>query len=212
MVLCHFWRHLEALGRLKNFLFFANTKPKKLHCGKDAIVTVLTKYLHLKKLVADKFINRTTTDKLEGCRITKREEKKVTRQNQLVVFLTHKLFPQGDIYCVKRFAKVTKEGPSDFFYDGVATEVANDAEGGAPDEVQLNQVEILVKTPAICFQKFRSDNPELAAAQEEGIIEVDDDNLPVEENIPTDETSLDGIYEAEWGHDNICQHMKARAG
>ena len=96
--------------------------PKKLRRGKHAEVSVLLKYLHPQKLVNDKFPNRTATSKIDKAIVVRCEEKKVTRKQQLCCVLTHESFPDNEVHCVERYARVTKEGPEDYLYDVFVTE------------------------------------------------------------------------------------------
>ena len=40
-------------------------------------------------------------------------------------------------------------------------------------------------------------------------IEIDDDNLPLEENIPTTATNQVSTFSETWGHDDICLRRQA---
>ena len=81
----------------------------KLNLGKGAECSVLLSKLHPREHVRSKFINTAANMRLEDRKLIRREEK-------LVVVLKHDVFAEQELYCVVRYALVTKEGPgSDFF-------------------------------------------------------------------------------------------------
>ena len=90
--------------------------------GKDAKVSVMTKYLHPSRLINEVLQNYESNHRLNNCIVVRMEEKKVNRCNQLVMVLKHKDFKTNDgepeeIYAVTRWCKVEEEGPSDLFFD-----------------------------------------------------------------------------------------------
>ena len=91
-------------------------KEKKLRLGVGAYCSVFTKYLHSKPIIAKKYPNYTATDKVHDLNCIKKEVRKVNRKEQMCAIFTHKDFDDVKVYCVLRFAVVTKEGPeSDIF-------------------------------------------------------------------------------------------------
>ena len=68
--------------------------------------------------------------------------------------LTHKLFLEKEIYCVERYAKVSKEGPADFFYDAAITTGGSSKGLEDRDMIEVNQMEILNETSAVCQKIF----------------------------------------------------------
>jgi hypothetical protein len=88
---------------------------KKQHRGIDAIVSIPLKFLHPSEYIRETFPNRISNQKLENCRILQQEQILICRQQHLAVVVSHELFPNKELYCVERYAKVTKEGPPDSF-------------------------------------------------------------------------------------------------
>lgn len=56
-------------------------------------------------------------EKLENLKVLRKEMKKISRKQQMAVVMTHESFPEAELYCCMCYAKVTTEGPSDYFYD-----------------------------------------------------------------------------------------------
>ena len=67
------------------------------------------------------------------------------------------------------------------------------------------KIEFADKTPDVWFQNFQADDPKLMITVEKGLIRIDDDNKLVEKNMPSREVDYNGINQAEWGYDSICQ-------
>ena len=93
----------------------------KKRMGKDAKVSVLTKYLHPSRLINQVLPNAESNLRLQNCIIVRLEVKKIRRLDQLAVVLKHDDFKTNDgafeeIYTVSRWCSVTEEGPSDFFF------------------------------------------------------------------------------------------------
>ena len=98
----------------------AHLSGKRL--GKDAKVSVMTKYLYPSRTINEVLQNYESNHRLNNCIVVRMEEKKVNRRNQLVMVLKHKDFKTNDgepeeIYAVTRWCKVEEEGPSDLFFD-----------------------------------------------------------------------------------------------
>ena len=166
--------------------------------GKGAIVSVMTKYLHPSKLIRDKFPNSTASLRLEGLVVVGEEEQKVCRRTQKVIVLTIEEFKNGDefipLYAVPRWVKVETEGPrSDVMEEENDVEVVEERE--VETVIPINVVETVSVTGKISENQIQ----DLIANG----IEVNDDNMPLEENVPTG-TQEDKVFRDQWGHDGIC--------
>ena len=100
-----------------------------------------------------------------------------------------------ELYAVGCFVKVEQEGPSDFFFEAVGVgDEANTvgdptAQEMLPDVVQEN-----------CNQL----HPEVGNDEVRGAgVEVDDDNLPTPENIPTPYEEVQSVT-GDWGFNGQC--------
>ena len=174
---------------------------RTLKRGKGAICSILLAHIHPSLHIRDKYPNRARQERLEGCEILRQEEKLIQRKRTLAVVFRHESFPDIELYCVTRFAKVTKEGDKDFFFDAVGDTI------GVGAGAEAEGVEILHETPAFLFNNFRADDPQLSNAVDAGLVTVDDDNDPAPENIPVPGIpSISGsiTYSENWGHDGIC--------
>ena len=75
--------------------------------GKNAKVSIVTKYLHPNRLINEVLQNYESNHRLNNCIVVRMEERKVNRCNQLVIELKHKDFKTNDgepqeIYAVTR--------------------------------------------------------------------------------------------------------------
>ena len=177
-----------------------------LQRGKDAIVSILLKYIHPSEHIRAAYPNQGNGQRLDGCRVLRREVKKIRRADQLAIVVRHDAFPDIELYCVERYAKVTTEGPPDYFFDNVMVEAVDEGGDRPGDGQEVPQEHVPILTPAVCRRNFRADDPDLLAAVDAGAIEIDDDNEPVPENIPqpTDQGGNECEFSDVWGHEGIC--------
>ena len=180
----------------------ARTK-KKLRCGKGAVCSVLTRMLHPRKDVTDKYANASHNSKVENLTAIRKEPKIVNRKEQVVIVFRHPDFAEVELHCNARFCHVETEGPvSEIFVDGSAP-VDTEVQETAP---QVDEgMDPVVAVPATTGD-IAEDIQNLRAQG----FSVDDDNEPAEENIPdktttssNEQTSLPNIYQ-EWDSRNVC--------
>ena len=176
----------------------------KKRLGKDAKVSVLSRYLHPSRLISSTLPNKETNHRLEDCIVVRMVVKKVNRRDQLVVVMKHDSFKTHDgayedIYTVPRWCKVMEEGPSEaYFHVDNGQAILQEAleENTADDDVEL---------PAIIAQIDHRGFRDGDLLQMDGQVEVDDDNLPAPENVLiVDDANVDDVF-VEWGHDGVCQ-------
>ena len=103
--------------------------PKK-RLGTGAKCTVLARYLHPSKRINDVFPDRTHQQRVDDLVVVREEEKEVNRIKKGCIIFTHLLFSGEELFCVKRWAKVTEEGPPDGFFvvKGGGLDVETDVE------------------------------------------------------------------------------------
>lgn len=174
--------------------------PKTLNMGKGATVSTLCRVLHPSEFIRNKYPNLEKGQRLSGLVILRRELKRIRRKDVMAIVMKHEDFKDGEenreLYCLQRWVKVEKEGDKDLFFDPVApanSESVKEEPEELPDDVQ-NMMEQ--------FDRLAAEDIALAQNVFEN---VDDDNAPVEENLPT---SAHGrgqcVYNQEWGHDGTC--------
>ena len=106
-------------------------------------------------------------------------------------FFTHPDLGDEEFYIVRRFTKVTKEGPAAGFFEGVES---------VPNETEANEQNAEVPATSGDVQE------DIARFLRDWFV-VDDDNLPAPENIPNDEATTDAQY-FEWNSAMHCNRAK----
>ena len=124
-------------------------------------------------------------------------KEKINRQMQDALIVTHPEFKDGDnlieLYANARWFKLDKEGPADLFFQiGAVAERAQEQ----PWEEQQQPVPDAAKR----------DNPvgtrELNLSELRGVVNIDDDNEPLQDNIP--DANDQGVVYSDWGHGGVC--------
>ena len=138
----------------------------------------MAKYLHPTATVNFKFVNRSSGSRIKNLLAVRQEFKTVNRRNKLVVVFRHERTDDKEIYCVKRWVKVDKEGAANhFFRDEEECEddphPSNSDDMGRKEELEKNV--------------FGATNRSEDIAMLRGMgLDVDDDNEPSPENVPVD--------------------------
>ena len=119
------------------------------------------------------------------------------QKEQLSLVMTHNNFKDDDgelleLDAVKKHSKVEIEGDPDYFFDEVTKD---DTE--QPEEEVLPQVidEVM---------GVNDGGPQNLAAALNGVVDIDDNNDPAPENIPTPGVNTNSVLPSEWGHAGIC--------
>ena len=173
---------------------------KKKRLGVGARCTVLFKRLHPKDVVVAKFPNYGAQDRLDDLVVTKKEQ--VTRKGHSypAIFFSSKSFPdKSSLYTCTRYAVVKEEGdPIGFFAaEREETSLLPAVEAGALNNAVPIERSVFFATGTakdiLCVQNLGLD--------------VDDDNAPTPENIPTADTPVptsQGLYPGQsWGWDGV---------
>ena len=185
-------------------------KPKK-RFGKGAKVTCMIKYLHPSRLISSTLPNTTANHRLDGCMVVGKDSRVVHRKEKSVIIVHHEDFKTTDgepedLYALPRWFKITEEGPSEeFFDDSSSTNVANPTNSGNANQDEDIEAPAIVEDVNKRGQVFESDLANL-----NGQIQIDDDNSPAPENIPTTEDNgINEIFSSGWGHDGVCCRRQA---
>ena len=166
--------------------------------GRDAIVSVMAKYIHPSEHIRKAYPNANAQLRIDGLLVLRMESKKVSRRNQLCVIFVSQLIKDSsgnniELYCVKRYARVECKGLSKFFFDSVNEEVAEEAVEN--EELPINILAIKNRGTVL-----DDDVGMLCGAG----ISVDNNNEPVEENIPREGEAVGDVLDNRWGHSGIC--------
>ena len=125
----------------------------------------------------------------------RQEVKTINRKDQLSLVVTRHDFKDGngdlqELHAVKKHFAIEEEGDSDYFFD-----VSQEAE-------QQQQPDLL---PAVIDSEIQGENhggtSDLLTALS-GVVDIDDDNEPAPENVPTTATTS-SVLSNEWGHMGI---------
>ena len=171
---------------------------KKKQLGVGAVCIVLTKYLHPAKVINEKYPNATSSSRTGGLICMKKEKRIVNKREQEVAVFRHDDFAV-EIYSVLRWVKVEHEGDSeDIFEEDESNENPNVAE-----EEELPEEGDIIPQSVFDSSGVSED---IAMVIGQGF-QVDDDNEPAEENVPTptvDDSTNSNYVEAEWNWNGMC--------
>ena len=173
--------------------------------GRDAIVSVLAKFIHPSEHIRKAYPNANAQLRIDGLLVLRMESKKVSRRNQLCVIFVSQFIKDSsgnhiELYCVKRYARVESEGSSEFFFDSVNEEVVEEAVENEELPIDIFTIE----------NRGTVLNDDVAMIRGAGI-SVDDDNEPVEENIPREGEAVGDVFDNRWGHSGICPRRSSCA-
>ena len=200
--------------------------------GVGAKVTVLVSRLHPKNLISKGYINHTKADKVEGLVVVSEGPKLICCEEKLVVIFRHPPKDQQteefDCWTIHLFAHVTEEGEESGLFTtpnsgggnnggplGVSqpnpniglttthtTQTTTQATDGAQgnNNIPLEIMDMLESN----LTGVDSDNAALICNMVPGM--VDDDNQPLPENIPlpTDEAPNAPQFFSNWEHSGYC--------
>ena len=140
------------------------------------------------------------------------EVKKISQKDQEAIVFTQSEYKEEkgllvELYAFKRYCKILQEGPPDQFFIADSNEDVENVNREAEGEAEL---------PEIVRNNTNSGatalNEIISQMRSEGFF-IDDDNLPVEENIHDAITESSSVNERhidsndvmqEWKHDGLC--------
>ena len=112
-------------------------------------------------------------------KVLRQEVKVISRRNQLAVVCTHENVPNHEVYAVKRWFMVVDEGPKDYFFDKQDSNTSFDEK--SQNDPSVNE-DILM--PEVIKEGLCNVDDPLILIQLNGVVNIDDDNQPNEENVP----------------------------
>ena len=146
----------------------------------------MIKHLQLSRLVSSTLPNTTANFRLEGFDVVGRDNNVVNQKEKEVIIVHHDDFKttdgeSEDLYALPRWFKITEEGTSDeFFSESSSTNAVNPTGSGNSDKD--------VEAPAVVCDIDRSGRDiESDLADLNDQVQIDDDNSPAPENIPSPE-------------------------
>ena len=148
---------------------------------KDAIVSVLLKYLHPSQLVWAVFPNRHDKQRLFGCVVVGQEPRKIRKKVQPAILVRHERFKTNgqfqELYAVPRWFQL--EGPA-------SEETPVSSETSSDLETIVEEEEVHQEMPPVILQHANTGAP-FDVDEIIGLpgVEVDDDCMPAPENTPT---------------------------
>ena len=174
--------------------------------GIGATVRVLKRLVHPSAEIRQKYKNMKKNDKLSNCLVIKKEERLVNRRQQTCVVFRHNEFPNKELHAVERFCQIMTEGPASEFFSDEIDEMIEEVlmEDRAVVEAEENNVE---DAATESIDRFRAGGEVDAVDVMEADLVVEDDNLPLAENMIGQETDKNATPECqyeEWGHSGIC--------
>jgi hypothetical protein len=165
--------------------------------GSGAVCSVLVKYLHPKPVVAATIVNAVHGQRRDDMVAVRMETKRVNRKEQQCVFFRCEAF-SCEVYCSMRYVKVLTPSP-----DATRFSMVMQNEDDSGDEEQVEQG---VRMPEILRPYDVTEN--IHAVRASGL-DVDDDNDPAPENIPTTDPHGTNHNTTTWGWNGFCYRRMA---
>ena len=180
--------------------------PRLGHHGDGATVSALIKFIHPSEHIRNKFPNPCSGQRLLDCITIRQEVKPVSRKEQLTLIVHHEDFKNDDdsyieLYAVKRYWKVHKEGDSDYFFD---------AQAPTNEQEDEDEQRLLPDAIGVHLSGEARTTETIIALRDE--VDIDDDNEPAPENVPEQNESSDSLLKAEWGHSGYCYRKTMNFG
>ena len=141
----------------------------KLTMGKDAIVSILAKFIHPSEHIRRAYTNLENNQRVENLQVVRRGIAKISRKDKAAIFFVSDAFKTSDgelieLYAVPRYVVIKEEGPEYLFFENPTQNVV--AQEG-PMEMPF-QVGVISRR-----QVLESDVAELR-----GLLDMDDDAMP----------------------------------
>jgi hypothetical protein len=163
-------------------------KNKKLHFGVGAKCSLLVCFLHPSKEVSERITNPINLQRVTNLLLVKTEVIQVNKTDQAYYVFCHSNFENILLHTQVRWARIEVEGPENSLFDSCqssSNSTNNDSlrkeSNSSPDE---EVADVSSDTPITReIRNARNTVEDIAILRGMGL-NVDDDNEPVEENIP----------------------------
>jgi len=186
----------------------------KANLGSGAICRVQSKFLHPRKLVAEHFMNISSKDDIGNLIALKVEERKINYKTRNCIIFRHETVAENnEFYACIPYTHVVTPGSSEHFFN---KETYNNNASLVTGEVDEDGVVNLigacneegngVELPESAHHHRSSNKEDISFFRNLGL-DVDDDNDPLPENVPTEQeetNSSAGLKENQtWGFSGI---------
>jgi Transposase IS4 len=174
----------------------------KKKMGRGAVVTILARMLHPRRLIQETFPNMNKNKRLGMLIVLRLEEKKIGKKNFECVVVQSDEVMSGDshieLYAATKHYRVILEGPSDAYFH-------NEQEATLDNDIVEVQVQEMLPT-AVMERVHLTNFDEEEIAQIRGVVETDNDNDPLPDNIPNpnDNNNNECRFAEQWGHSGTC--------
>ncbi len=142
------------------------------------------------------------------CEVIRLEVKKVSRKDQEAIVFTHSDYKEENdllvkLYACKQYCKVLQEGHPDQFFIGDSNDGDGNGNGQAEGEVELPDT--IMHNNANSSGTTLNENISQMQSQ---CFFVDDNNLPVSENVPDAITGSSSVSERRINSNDVMQERK----
>jgi hypothetical protein len=162
--------------------------------GIGATVSALARYLHPSRIIREKYgENVLDTLRIDGLLVINKEEKRIQNRKVVCVVCRHDDFPMEEINIAETIVKlVTPGNPSHYF---IQEETRQTAPTTHPE------AEFVAEERPSDVNQSNVPTDDIARLRDEGF-EVDDDNEPAPENIPSANNNND-VFWYDWGFQGV---------
>ncbi len=185
----------------------APRKKRAAKAGIGAQGSCIARFLHPSAVIREKLPNDLKT-RIQGFTIVGRGEKLIRKKARKCYLVTKsEQFPETTFHVAESNFKVEAPAPNGAVFDEEGTEVI---EQPSTEEARVRTEEAQGVLTVADFRTGASLSSENVALIRNQDVQVDDDNEPVPENIPTETGGSStgqidrSIYPDGWGHDGIC--------
>ena len=139
--------------------------------------------------MSETYTNKTAHTIVENLFVITQDIRVKKKHQQSVFIFRHDAFNMAEVYCVKRWEKVTNEGSKEHFFERNKT--TDDTEGAGADTEE---------SPPIDSTIVHSGNhyDDIAMVRSQGLM-VENNNDPAPENIPDGTTTESSTPNGKWG-------------
>ena len=162
--------------------------PKKLPLGISAQCTVNVKYPHPAKIIYETYTNKTAHTIVENLLVIKQDTRVANKRQQYVVIFRHDAFNMAEVYCMKRWEKVTNEGSKEHFFE--RNETTDDTEGAGAYTEESSPIDSTIVHSGNHYD-------DIAMVILQGLM-AENNNDPAPENIPDGTTTKSSTPNVKW--------------